>query len=232
LEEEGVAMNTTQAVEDISHRTGRDALLGANILLAIDRPVDNMIRQALSLGPYHFGHPSPWSHCVILAGAFAGPDTPILDCTIRDPKDPSKLLFTETAMELITMLVKPAGRIYLGRLGDYNDARVHPVGVKYIPSLTQEQRQAIVAAGTSLSSGGYSYDIPGLIRELVRLLTGIAIPPGEKKLFCSAFNQKCYRMALGATGDFNTKVSDGDTTPDDLWYSPLGAGLSPHAIVD
>jgi hypothetical protein len=225
-------MNITQAVESISHRTGRDALLGANILLAIDRPVDNMIRHAMALGHYHFGRSSPWSHCVILAGAFNGPDTPILDCTIRDPKDPSKLMFTETAAELLAMLVKPAGQIYVGRLGDYNDSRVHPVGVKYIPSLTAEQRQAIVDTGYQLSKAGYSYDIPGLIRELVRLLTGIAIAPGEKKMFCSAFNQACYRKALGAAGDFNAKVSDGDTTPDDIWYSQLGISLTPDTIID
>jgi hypothetical protein len=138
-----------------------------------------MIQHELSFGPFQRSRPSPWSHCVILAGNFAGPDKLILDYTIRDPKDPSKMAFTETAAELIAMLVKLAGRIYLERLGDYDDSRVHSVGVKHIQSLTQEQRQAIVAAGSSLSNAEYSYDISGLIRELVRLLTGIAILSGQ-----------------------------------------------------
>jgi hypothetical protein len=72
---------------------------------------------------------------------------------------------------------------------------------------------------------GYTYDLPGLLRELVRLMTGIIIPPGPKQMFCSAFNQAAYRRALGPLGDFNHRVADADMTPDDIWYSALGAQL-------
>ena len=56
-------------------------------------------------------------------------------------------------------------------------------------------------------------DLPGLLRELLRLLTGIVIPPGAKRLFCSSFLQAVYRLGLGAKGDFNAGLVDANTTP-------------------
>jgi hypothetical protein len=219
-------MDISKAVERIAARTGAEALLGANVLVGIDRPIDEAIQHALALGPYHPGRPSKWSHCFLLAESFCGPDTRILDCTIRDPHDPNKLLFTETLEDFVKMLTRPAGGIYVGHLKDYDHPKVAPMGIKFIPSLSQDQRQGIVDQGQQLRDQKYSYDIPGLLRELIRLLLGVTIPQHSHMLFCSAFNQASYRRALGAAGDFNQRLADADTTPDDIWYSSLGTALA------
>src|SRR5208282_1834014 len=108
------------------------------------------------------------------------------------------------------------GGIYAGKVADYNDPRVDPLGVRLIPALTSAQRAAVVGAGQTLAKQGYHYDLPGLFRELARLITGITVPAGEKLLFCSAFVQATYRAALGDVGDFMPpSVASTDVTPDD-----------------
>jgi hypothetical protein len=60
-------MSVSNMLKDISDRIGADALRGANVLVAIERPLDDAIRYSLALGPYHPGRPSPWSHCFLWA---------------------------------------------------------------------------------------------------------------------------------------------------------------------
>jgi hypothetical protein len=198
-------------------------LKGAVVLVALDRPIDHLIQQAQGLGPYHRGEKSPWSHTFLLADAFSGPSTPILDCTIRDPQ--GKIAWNERLDEVLRTGIAKSGGIYAGRVEDYDDPRTTAMGVKVLFDLTPSERDSIVSEGTALQAQGYHYDIPGLVRELVRLLTGIAVPPGKKLLFCSAFCQAAYRNALGDKGDFAPKVPTADTTPDDIWYSALGNGV-------
>ena len=219
-------MNLSSFLQDLAAESGPDRLKGAVVLVALDRPIDHLIQQAQGLGPYHRGEKSPWSHTFLLADVFSGPATPILDCTIRDEQ--GKIAWTEKLGEVLKTGIVTSGGIYTGRVDDYDDPRTTALGVKCLFDLTPAERDAIVAAGTSLQAQGYHYDIPGLVRELVRLLTGIEVPRGEKLLFCSAFCQAAYRTALGDKGDFAPKVPTADTTPDDIWYSPLGTGASPR----
>ena len=94
--------------------------------------------------------------------------------------------------------------------------------MKYVLGLEPAERDAIVAEALKLQAAEYQYDIPGLLRELARLLIGAEIPPGDKLLFCSGFCQAAYRNALGPKGDFAPGVLTLDTTPDTIWYSDLG----------
>ncbi|MBI5533957.1 MAG: hypothetical protein HY898_14645 [Deltaproteobacteria bacterium] len=128
------------------------------------------------------------------------------------------------------MLTKRAGGIYLARLGDYDHPKVSPVGMKVIQTLSDAQRQAICSAGAELREEGYSYDLPGLVRELAHLCLGISIPAEPHMLFCSAFCQEAYRRALGEAGDFAPRHAVTDVTPDDIWYSARGVRLLPRGL--
>ena len=213
----------TQLLEAFTTEIGEEQLVGAIVLCALERPIDDGIRDAQALDPYHKGTPAEWSHTFLIAGPFAGDQTPILDCTIRDPKT-GGIDWSPDLLEVLRIGISRSGGIYSGLARDYDDPRVHPVAIKYLPSLTPDQRASIVTAGTALQSEGYHYDVPGLVRELLRLLTHISVPAGKRLLFCSGFCQKAYRAALGNQGDFTDKALDEDTTPDDLWFSPLGEG--------
>lgn len=218
-------MNLSSFLQSLATQSGADKLKGAIVLVALDRPIDHLIQQAQGLGPYHRGEKSPWSHTFLVADVFSGPATPILDCTIRDAQ--GKIEWDEKLEEVLRTGIATSGGIYTGRVDDYDDPRTTALGVKCLFDLTPAERDAIVAEAKHLQSEGYHYDIPGLVRELIRLLTGIAVPPGEKLLFCSAFCQAAYRSALGDKGDFTPKVATADTTPDDIWFSPLGNGARP-----
>jgi hypothetical protein len=206
---------------------GAAHLKGAVILVALQRPVDDLIRTAQSLGPYHHGTRSLWSHTFLIAENYTGVDTKILDCTIRN-RDGS-VAWTEPLDQTLNEILHKSGAIYSGQVGNYDDARVINVGVKLLKTLTTAQCDAIVAAATALQAGHYYYDVPGLLRELIRLLTGIAIPADPQRLFCSAFCQAAYRTALGAVGDFNPALATADITPDDIWYSRTGTPFPPTA---
>jgi hypothetical protein len=213
-------MTLSQFLEGMA-RTETPAKLKAGIVfVALDRPVDRLIQLGLGLGPYHPGKESPWSHCFLLAEDYHGPTTTILDCTIRDPKT-GGLMWEEPLPDLLREGITSCGAIYLGQVGDYNDPRVTARGLKLVRRLTEEKRSAILAEGYKLKQAGYHYDIPGLVRALAKLLTGISIPAGEKLLFCSAFCQAAYR-AVSPPWDFAVGTATGDVTPDDLWYSKLG----------
>jgi hypothetical protein len=213
----------TRLLEAFAREIGEEQLVGAIVLCALERPVDDGIREALSLDAYHPGEPGQWSHTFLIAGPYAGENTPILDCTIRDSKT-GGIDWNPDLLDVLRTGISQSGGIYAGLARDYDDPRVHPVAIKYVPSLTKEQRASIVAAAMAIKEEGYHYDVPGLVRELLRLLTEISIPAGRRLLFCSGFCQKVYRSALGKRGDFTDKAVDEDTTPDDLWYSPLGRG--------
>jgi hypothetical protein len=97
-------------------------------------------------------------------------------------------------------------------------------GVRWLPQLSTAQRDAIVTDALDPKWKPYHYDFPGLLRDLLRLASGGLIdpPPGKNLIFCSAFAQATYINALGVSGDFALDVATADSTPDDLWYSPLG----------
>jgi hypothetical protein len=212
----------SEFLSTVAAMEGPAALRGAVVFAALDRPVDRLIQLALGLGPYHPGKESPWSHCFLIAEDFSEADTAILDCTIRDPET-GGLLWNAPLEDLLRQGLSSCGGIYSGKVADYDDPRVTAHGLKLIRSLSADDRAAIVGEGMKLQAEGYHYDIPGLVRELVRLLTGIKIAPGRDLLFCSAFCQAAYRAALGARGDFAADIGTGDVTPDDIWYSALGA---------
>jgi hypothetical protein len=215
-------MNVTRFLESLAQEVGEERLEGAIVLLALKRPIDDLIRLALAAGPYHPGHRSPWSHTILVAGKFSGASTPILDCTIR--ADDGSILWDEPLLDFIKRDPTEQGGIYDGKLGDYDHARVTNAGVKLLDDLKPAEQTAILGKGLELQAAGYHYDIPGLVRELVRLLTGITIPAGEKLLFCSAFCQAAY-AALGQKGDFAPQIATVDTTPDDIWYSARGRSI-------
>ncbi|MEO6325130.1 MAG: alkaline phosphatase family protein [Thermoanaerobaculia bacterium] len=215
----------------LAGEVGPEHLNGAVVLLTLDRPLDRLIQLAMGFGPYHPGAESPWSHSILLAADYAGPSTPVLDCTIRD-KD-GKVPWGGSLTDLLPGGIAGSGGIYRGTVSDYDDARVTNFGVKSIFDLSADERAAIVVEGEKLQTAGYHYDVPGLVRELVRLLTGVPIPAGKKLLFCSAFCQAAYRNALARRGDFSPTIRTEDITPDDIWYSSLGAGyLPPTATVE
>jgi hypothetical protein len=216
-------MALTDLLELLASGQGADALEGAIVLARLNRPIDELIANALGLGPYHPGKPSPWSHTFLIAEPFRGSGTKILDCTIRT--DDGKIDWNGDLLEILGKGIDKNGRIYDGTVGDYDDPRITKWGVKWIPVLAAHQRSAIVSAAKHLQAKGYHYDVPGLVRELVRLLTGIAVPVGKKLLFCSAFVQTAYRAA--GAGDFAVGTAGADVTPDDIWYSTVGQGFTP-----
>ena len=218
-------MNTSDFLNTVASTHGSDTLLGAMVFLALDRPLDQAIRYALALGPYHPGQPSPWSHCFLLAAPYTDGSTAILDCTIRDSNN--AIIWDSTLAEDIQVLsagfAGRAGGIYSGRVDDYDNPKVQACGVKWLPTLTPARRNSLVAAAQALQQQGYHYDLPGLVWELIRLLTGAVVrPPDQKLLFCSAFLATLYRSALSSDGDFAPKTASADTTPDEIWYSSLG----------
>lgn len=221
-------MTTTDLVRSVAAKTGNDALEGAIIIVALDRPLDRLIQESLGLSCYHPGRPSPWSHTFLLAEPFNGENTKILDCTIRDKDD--QIAWTLPLIDSLKAIVNKAGRIYSARLGDYDDPRVHPAGIKILPDIPGADRRRIVTAGLALQARGLHYDFLGLFRELIRMLLHVHIKPGDD-LFCSAFCQEAYRNALGAgsVGDFMPGVLSRDVSPDDIWFSRQGTNY-PEAV--
>ena len=198
---------------------------GAIIFVALNRTLDHLIQHALAAGDYHRGTPSPWSHTFLLAEAYHGPTTKLIECTVRskdnkviwdqDHADPIKIIWHKDVLSGVCR----------GEIGDYDDPRVGRWGVKWVPELLPAQRQALVADAADPKWQPYHYDFPGLLRELIRLISGgvIVPPPGQNLLFCSAFVQRVYTDVLGRDGHFAPGIRDEDTSPDDLWY-PLGLG--------
>ena len=213
-------MKLSELLSSVSTDVGAAKLRGGIVFAALDRPIDKLIQLAMGLGPYHPGQQSPWSHTFLLAGDFAGLSTPILDCTIRDGN--GKVAWNEPLTDVLETGLAKSGGIYTGTVGDYDDPRVTNVGLKLLLELSDADRAAIVSEASKLQAAGYRYDIPGLVRELARLLTGIAIPAGDHLLFCSAFCQSAYRNALSNRGDFAPALNSEDVTPDDIWYSQKG----------
>ena len=226
-------MKVSEFVASVASNVGNDALQGAIILVAIDRPLDKLIQKSLALSCHHPGQPSPWSHTFLLAGPFAGANTPILDCTVRD-KD-GNISFKMTLIEIIKTIVDKNGGVYSSKLCDYDIDAVHPVGVKLIPDATPAEMASIVATGLDLQKKKIHYEFLGLVRELIAMLTRIRIKPAGPDLFCSAFCQVCYRAAFGfgptSRGDFLPAVDSKDVSPDDIWFSRKGANYPPTANI-
>ncbi len=201
-----------------------DHLIGSILLLRLQREIDDLMSFALGLSKkYHHGHPSPWSHCVLITGPYQK-DTPIpiLDCTIRDKND--KVDWTMPIEDFLSEPLNKQGRIYEGCVDDYVDKRVTLFGIKFMPDLTNNDRTDIVAEAGVLKNKGYHYDIPGLFRELARFLFDIEMPPPGDLLHCSGFCQKAYVEALGRKrGMFDLSVVyPEDATDDEIWYPDPG----------
>jgi hypothetical protein len=128
------------------------------------------------------------------------------------------------SIEVITAgLAGKEGGIYSGHISDYDNDKILNCGICFLPDILQNQRQNLVSAGYQLQGEGYKYDLPGLVRQLVRLLTGIVIPQGEQKLlFCSAFLAMVYINVLGNQWNIVPNISPVNITPDDIWYTSPG----------
>jgi hypothetical protein len=159
---------------------------------------------------------------------------PILDCTIRTKDIPPKVDWNQKLSGSFGEPIDKQGGIYLGNVGEYCDPHVTLAGIKFLPDISDAQRDAIVAAGTALYYGSYHYDIPGLFRELARFTSGdqVMLAPTAGLLFCSAFCQTAYfkvdpsYLFAQATQWFPAVPPD-LTTDDDVWYSPLGGRFPP-----
>jgi hypothetical protein len=228
-------MPLPRLLQKLTDRYSADALRGAIIFVRLDRPVDDLISESLALGPYHRGKPSPWSHCFLLAEPYRGPETAILDCAVRDGK--GRLIWNWSLQDTLTAIYNSsagqagAGGIYAGTVEDYASPGVTACGARWIPGLSTDERSAVVAAARKLKEEGYRYDVPGLGRELARLIFGLSVSPEAKHTFCSSFVQMAYRGALKQAGDFALDVRDADTTPDDLWYSQRGFAVADETAV-
>ncbi len=199
---------------------------GAMAFVALDRPLDQVIRHMSALGPHHPGEASPWSHCFLIAEEFHGLKTKILDCSIRDSRN--RILWDSTLEEDIDVLANGIrgreGRIYSGHVSDYDHEKVQDCGLYFLPELNAMERHKIVRVAANLQRRGYRYDLPGLVRELVRLLIGVTWKPGKRRLlFCSAFLATVYRTSLGKKWDIARGIASVDITPDEIWYSGVGA---------
>jgi len=213
-------MSVSEFVGSVAKIVGDDGVKGAIVLVALERPVDCLIQRCLGLSCYHPGKPSPFSHTFLISGSYNGQYTPILDCTIRDKND--RIAWKLPLIDSILAIINKRGRVYSAQLGDYDDHRVHPVGVKLIPELTNADRERIVTAGLDLQALGTHYDFLGLFRELIAMLLHIQLP-ADKDMFCSAFCQGAYRNGIGDKGDFLPGVDFHDVSPDDIWFSRTGA---------
>jgi hypothetical protein len=60
-----------------------------------------------------------------------------------------------------------------GQVSEYDHEKVQNCGLYFLPWLTAKERHKIVGVATELQKQGYRYDLPGLVRELVRLLIGV-----------------------------------------------------------
>jgi len=210
-----------------------NALMGAILLLKIDRETDNWISPAMGLCRRwrRSGLPSPWSHNVLITEPYDQDMSkiPILDCTIR-AKD-GTVDWNQKLSDSFGQPIDQQGGIYAGCVDEYCKTPVTLAGIKFLPDISDSQRKAIVAEGTKLYGKNYHYDIPGLFSELVRFISieqiMFASTPGL--LFCSAFCQAAY-MNADKTFQFATAVPEKDfpavpdylTTDDDVWYSKFG----------
>ncbi len=213
---------------DFASKFGPDALKGSVLLLRLQREVDDLMSFALGLSrKFHHGHPSPWSHCVLITSPYqANGPISILDCTIRDSN--GKVDWNFSLEEFLSRPLDRQGGIYQGCVDDYVDERVTRFGVKFMPTLANDDRERIVARACALKTKGYYYDIPGLFRELARFLFEIELPPPKDLLHCSGFCQKAYFDALRRNGMFDlTVLYPEDATDDEIWYPKRGTPYPP-----
>ena len=218
-------MKLSQFLNEYSVKHGRAFTEGAMAFVALDRPLDQVIRHVLALGPHHPGEASPWSHCFLIAEQYHGRKTKILDCSIRDRRN--RMLWGSTLEVDIEVLAKGVqgcqGKIYSGYVSDYDNERVQACGLYFLPELTAKERHKIVRVAAAMQKRGYRYDLPGLVRELVRLLIGVTWKQGKRRLlFCSAFLATVYRTSLGKKWKIAPGIASVDITPDEIWYSGTG----------
>jgi len=221
-------------LERTAAKFGPDSLTGAIVLVSLERWIDEFICCVEGLAHGHNGHSADWSHCFIIK-RYAGTDTKIFEATINDPNT-GGILWNSSLQEIHAIFDGPTSGIFenclTSPLNGYDDPRVHPLGVKLMhKQFTLDERKKIVECAAGFVNQGYHYDVPGLFRELIRLTTGIVLPPGDKLLFCSAYVQAVFRTAFGSAGDFaGPTAQTADVTPDDLWFSDLGMQFLPKEV--
>jgi|RhiMetdeSRZDD1v2_1073273.scaffolds.fasta_scaffold07524_3 hypothetical protein len=217
------------------------ALKGAILLLRIKRQADDLIAPAMGLcWRWHFPFPSPWSHTLLITDAYNSDMSTIgmLECTIRTKDQPPQVDWKANLCDNLGEPVDQQGGIYAGHVSDYcNHKQVTLAGIKFLRHISDEKRNAIVAAAMALynSRPKYHYDIPGLGRCLERFMSrDTKMPKGRKGLLiCSAFCQAAYMMA-DPTFQFAPKKGNFLAVPpdlaidDDLWFSKLGEPFPPE----
>ncbi len=226
-------MHTSSFLERLADEHGAQTLHGAIVFVMLERPLDVLISKCLALDPHHRGEPSPWSHCFLLAEPYHGPSTRILDCTVRDAEghvEWESSLRRTVEVVIAGTIGSGVGGIYEATVSDYDDARVSAFGVKWLPHLTKLDRARIVERARELQRRAPRYDLVGLFRSLVRLVTGVLMKPSAERLYCSAFTQAAYRAALADDGAFQQGLPDQHTTPDDIWYSAQGHAVARAAV--
>jgi len=115
----------TPLLEAFTREIGKEQVVGAIILCSLERPIDEAVRHSQSLGPYHRGKPGEWSYTFLIAGPYAAENTPILDCTIRDPKT-GAVDWNEDLLDVLRTGIANSGGIYAGLAKDYDDPRGPP----------------------------------------------------------------------------------------------------------
>ena len=131
---------------------------------------------------------------------YAGENTPILDCTIRDPKtggvdwNPNLLDVLRTGISQQRRNLLRARQRLRRSAGPPSRHQVVAVPHKGAAGRHRRRRHGDPERGLSLR-----YPRPRSGSSSM-LLTHIPVPAGKRLLFCSGFCQKAYRAALGNAG--------------------------------
>jgi hypothetical protein len=213
------------ALAAIQSNLGDEMLEGAVVFVSIDRTIDRLIQYALALGPHHPGSPSIWSHCFILLEPFTGPATRIADASIRDEHN---VPIRDGEMDLL-LGAKVSSGVCSGTIADYDNLPLTAAGVKWLPDLGPESRHSICAVAQSGRWSACRYDVGGVLRELIRLMTAgiVTIPAPENPVSSAGHVQAAY---FEPTEVLFAQIAGDAVTPDDIWYSTVGLSAGPFSI--
>ncbi len=198
---------------------------GSLVFLGLNRELDRIIRKALALSGFHPGQESPWSHVVMLAADYAGPETPILESTIRTKDGVVAWDDLRPLSVLDILLGRCRSGVQGGTVGDYDlPGGVDWAGLLWLDEIGDIERNRLVETAETMERAGFDYDIGGLLRVAARLVSDdeARIPGTRLALSCSAFVAAAYHKALGPRGEFNAQLAIDQFSPDDIWYSARG----------